>query len=511
MTAKRIYIAAFCLAAALAAGPSPARAADVPQTDASLYYFSRPNLPSNIIGVVVGSPLEYSAMRSEDIAWLNEAIAEREALKERSWTGLRQSVSLVPTFGNWPLSDSNRFARWTAALVITNGTAATNIICGYNYVTNFGSGADTAEIVAFRLVEGGGLSNPHGDVDGYIDPNDDLLVSSARVVRPTDGAVTNIWTEQAAATNVLWTNAMSIVRMQMTNGTESVWTNSWQAVVTNVTDVAVTNVRARSYFDYVFASNSVPGYGAMLPGGGWFRGPYRAAAATNFYAWLEGMTRLAGDASCTNVMRLDRYEWSNAADPRVVTNAASAHPIRFAYSSSHSEIKSSSGTTTWLDGAETYPEPPSGLFSFATPWYTNAVFAGGINRVSGAQIFAIATLEHVDSASTYDPDGESQQYSATTNETVVIPLGPGILVERGAHGLVEFELSVSWREIYETALDVAGFAVPQRGWYPNLRFPVPDPGEYSSSSSASFTTTCSLSFVAIVDFVPWTNMIGGSL
>ena len=98
-------------------------AATVPQRSAADYYFTRPVMTNNIVGTVMGDPPAYHLPRSEDVAWLHEAYGERVALAGgepygNSWTGaLEEVVGEAPEFGKWPLSETNRFTRWTTATV----------------------------------------------------------------------------------------------------------------------------------------------------------------------------------------------------------------------------------------------------------------------------------------------------------------------------------------------------------------------------------------------------------
>ena len=114
-----------CAAAFL---PQWAGAATVPQDSIGKYFFSSP-YSTNITGTVIGDPPAYRVPRREDIAWIREAASERAALAQGSWWGT-SSTRLEPDFGRWPLADSNRFARFTAAKEWRGGILETNIVVG---------------------------------------------------------------------------------------------------------------------------------------------------------------------------------------------------------------------------------------------------------------------------------------------------------------------------------------------------------------------------------------------
>lgn len=485
------------------------RAATVDQRSPADYFFSRPNLQSNIVGEIMGSPPSYHVMRSEDVAWLYEAARERAALKLGGWYGLASNATLRAEFGRWSLSDSNRFERWTSALVVSNGIPTTNIVVGYVAVTNLGSGIDTAEIRDFQFPDLE-LSNPSGDPGGYLAADDSLLISSP-TVGDLNGSVTSVWTTTAAATNTYWTNAISVIEMPMTNGSVSVYTNTYNAMVSGVAQVTNVSVRYRNNIDLLFAGGVAAGYTNRIPDSGWWRGTYRAGAVTNYYTWLSGMTRLAGYASYTNILRRDKYVFMADDSPYVVTNGGD-RLSEFYYTSQTEVTKDIYQTHTFEYGYEMYPEPGSVILSFYSRWTTNCIFAGGHNRFLAAKLFASVGISRFDDAYSLAGDGETaQSYTFSTNCTVVVPVGTLSLNETGAyHRDALFERNVNLRSVYESALAAAGLSVPVRGQYPNLRFPVPDPGRYGSSSSASTETECFMNFYIVVDFEPWTKMPGNN-
>ena len=134
-------------------------AATVPQDSAGKYFFSTP-YSTNLVGTVIGDPPAYRTLRREDIAWIREAACERAALAQGTWWGFEQA-RLEPEFGRWPLSESNRFARFTAAREWRGGILETNIVVGWSLVTNaFGVGVLVARSAADD-------SKPDGRIDAF--------------------------------------------------------------------------------------------------------------------------------------------------------------------------------------------------------------------------------------------------------------------------------------------------------------------------------------------------------
>ena len=480
--------------------------ATVPQRSASDYYFSRPNLPSNVTGRVMGVPPAYSVMRSEDVAWLREAYCERAALLSRQWAGLASNAVLRAEYGKWPLSATNRFARWTIAAEPTaDGGLATNVIVGYNWTTNLGSGVDSATIRAFTF-DDGGIGNVLAQPDGGL-PTDASLYRSAAadVTALALTGVTNVW-RRATVTN-FWTNATCRIEMQMTNGTVSVVTNAWLALAPATNETVVTNVRARTYVDLVFSDGVAGCYTNVAPNGGRWSGTYRAAVVTNLYTWLDGMRRLSTYGERTNRLSTVRTSWYNG-DTTAATNTLG----RYEYTASYLVSKNIDGedVVTTYDDYGSYERPDgTAPVVLMTSFTTNAICAGGDKgRLSGARIYAVANVEYSEFASS---DGPTTNKVFATNEYSVVVIPAGSTDNAVLDRLLSFVATVDVGGLCETAVTEAGHELRNIGWHPSLVFPVPEPSEDSSSSSfANVSYKVSLSWVLVVDFEPWTKMpIGG--
>lgn len=239
MTRRLADIFRFCAicCACLWAGTSSGAA--VTPASAAGYHFSTPLRPAHIRGIVMGSPPAYYVPRSEDWDWLAEACEERNALAEGS-ISVPKSTALVPEFGTWSLGETNRFYRWVTAVDVTG---ATNVVVGYNLVTN--SPASRGPGASFR----NGLDRPYLVSDYWLDGEVDLLSGTVSIPgRLGYVEFTNV-IHTLTYTNAV-TNAYSLITMPMTNGTVSVHTNKWTAEVSVPVEYLSTNVYTAISEDY---------------------------------------------------------------------------------------------------------------------------------------------------------------------------------------------------------------------------------------------------------------------
>lgn len=297
---KRILILAVVrlLSAALTVG-----AASVTPSSAADYIFTTPLFPDSIRGEVMGDPLAYFDPRGEDIDWLFEAFMERYALVNvRMWD---QWTHTKPSFGEWPLSDTNNFYRWSTA-VDANGN--TNIVVGYNLVTNaprFSLSVQNADLALHDMADTfyealGYETGEFGYLSRYLDGGA-ALESSARAAYDNFGApsFTNV------KFSVSWTNSIvtniNYVSMPMTNGTTSVFSNTWTATFYHPATNAVTNVWLASIIDFCHDGDGpFPG----LPNAPELRDAVTRPSHDHFtkpmYDALRAAVRLAEEASITN-------------------------------------------------------------------------------------------------------------------------------------------------------------------------------------------------------------------
>lgn len=530
---------------ALACGA--ALAASVPQTDANKYLFSRPNLPSNIVGKVMGVPPAYHVMRSEDVAWIHEAYAERAALAgdywPDEWDGLPRIETYAPTFGKWPLSERNRFACYTTATApAQNGGLATNIIVGYTVVTNLGTGVDSARIGEVVLwPDDALLSNTNHLEYGYLTTDSNAYITAARAWRPDDPDWNSTrWTNVTEETRLVpaWSNCTSIVAMPMTNGTTSVWTNSWIAFAPTSVTVCVTNFadRGQSLICCIFTNRVLHGYGKTQPGP--LRGPYDSAALTNHYAFLRGLRRLARTPTPTSgIPKVWRYYWNSEDDwdqsryNSDITSTNDSDTASMPYvdvSGGRMEKREyhydyDNGTwgigTTDDVGFDGYRAVGSMTFRLAAPRLA-AIPDGTTHSVGGARLFALVTASYEESAKAVTNGfdyTERYVHSFSTNFTwtCVVPVGNvAVSVDSGTN----LCFTADFDGVLESAWNAtdAPHGLPAGDEFPALTYACPDPAYDADTWETSAASTEShrnykakvTSLLLLLDFAPRASLPG---
>ena len=331
-----------------------AEAVTVPQKDATAYIFSRPNVASNIVGRVIGSPAEYSVIRSEDIAYLVEAYNERAAILSMYTDSPGQSEN----------KDSSHIKR------VRIGSS--------NYYAGFDA-----------------LENPYHDTAGYLTTDDDRYV---RGVTVHHGPVPYITNEcEVVKTTVATSNAFSIITMPIFPAEEDVWTNRWTVHYPVVTTTKVQRV----YYDranFVFDDCKPIGYTAPWPG--YIDGPFRADIFGRFYKWLDGMSRI-----------LTMADWVVSPTNGVVTSWSSQSP-----DSSYQEVVRSSyriGYSSSEDGYAGFETRPTGsgrMIVEVSMWNPHILHANNHDRLARIRAWCVAEVYHIKSVG----DAFSQDYHYVT-------------------------------------------------------------------------------------------------
>lgn len=389
------------LAIALLGACAAAFAAAVPQKSIGDYYFTHP-ICTNITGTVIGEPPAYSTLRREDIAWLREAFAERRALLTRKWRGARRSIDLTPTaIGRYPLSSSNAFRRITTAKEWKNGVLETNIVVGYNYVTNFGTGIDRLRDTNIGITDD--LSyEQYDDFEGYLSTDDeDWLQSSQTLVgEGEDKEYLGPWRLLTPHTNIIsnvttsypsyyyddnnkyvdnTTQIVEIITMQMTNGTVSAWTNSWRMPLPRVNAFAKTNIWGKGEYHMLFTGREPKSYDIPEPEA--FTGIPRYSTVTNWYGWLRGMRRLANEVDATNAIKSYRAQWAGG-------KLHNGYPAEY-HDGDHIEISGGrdEGSGAW--GRGTWPASGVHTMDFDSGFTWQLVTTGGVNRIEAATLYVV--------------------------------------------------------------------------------------------------------------------------
>ena len=382
-------VAIFALGAAVFMRPW-IQAATVPQDQIGKYFFSSP-LSTNVTGTVVGEPSAYRVLRREDFAWIREAASERAALAQGAWWGTEQA-RLEPEFGRWPLAESNRFSRFTAALEWVGGLPVTNIVIGWVSVTNMTPAAvDYANPPDGRIDAFSGLSFGAGTGRYLAATSNDL---QAVGTGPWDlPAHTNI--ESHAVTNwgTYWGDdgpvfntptVVEYVSMPMTNGTISVHTNTWEMSLPHVRNVTTTNIEAGTVFDLLFSSGAAPWLNASPP---YAMRPFpEYSYVTNSYGLLRQMRMLAESTYNTNLFESVVYRWQyDSADdtwetrPDTWTNTT-ANVGLYLYGIGPGNV------------CEGY-KSGNGRVLLPSRLHWDVVTTGGVNRISRTDLYAIVNAE----------------------------------------------------------------------------------------------------------------------
>lgn len=302
------------------------RAVNVPQSSAADYIFTIPTLTNHIRGIVVDvdSTNAYRVIRSEDADWIREALAERSALL-RGGVGVvrRSDVGPIVRRGDVPALPSDY---------------------GYGNQSSWLYGGAP-------LLDGVRL---------YDDPP--LTTNVYPYVTYTNG----------------YTNAVSYITQPMTNGTVSVFTNSWihhrLYPVTNT----VTNVHQLVSLDFCHGVDGVPfpvysnntRFAQLTGSEPWIRFPSLRAIA-NAREVLHGTVRLADvDFIATNeVTRVRLQQYDNMP---VTTNSA--------YGTPEYEL------SAWDIRGEEY-HVPQYTARIPTRFDSSLVTTGGVIRVSIAAVY----------------------------------------------------------------------------------------------------------------------------
>ena len=365
----------------------------VSQSSASDYHYSRPNLQSNIQGRVIGEVPEYDILRSEDIAWLREAYAERWALAG-NFSGLSTNVSSAPIFGEWDMSlkDDKRYTGWVSATKPNgSGGLSTNIVVLYKPVTNIGEGVDSAWQKENTIWE-------KSLATIYLSEDDTAYVSDAKSWRIDHygsssspyvdedwghTVITNIYEENVTFPAI--SNMISTISMPMTNGTTCVFTNTWKEFyTTNATFTRTNHIdRGHDLINMIFTNRVVSHYGRKIPSGK-LHGLIDVSFFTNHYAYLKGLTRIEKDVSVKDGDELKSFGhsfgsysyWASGASD-TWDNTYTASPI----DSNMGEIvieRSVSEGKTYYEAETTAGAPPSWKIGFDNSVNTTIDTADGI-------------------------------------------------------------------------------------------------------------------------------------
>lgn len=461
-------------------------AADVPQRTVDDYYFSRP-IHTNLTGTIMGYPPAYDVMRYEDIAWLREAACERAALIGRSRATLPAATEHVLEYGTFPLSETNRFSRWTIAKKWNGGVLTTNVIVGQTetIVTNRAFGVDRDETTAWGIDIADGLdfkspeyyttySTDHNVLDVYLSPNDaDWRMQSITVRRDepnywptftniTVDVVTN-WSEWFGDT----TQMVNVITRPMTNGTTSIHSNVWYESLPRVHVYTNEEVRNWHYYDLMFASNKVVQYGETKPER--IRRIPESSQITNWYGYLSGMKRVAFHAYFTNDVNCTVDYWEDTGYMQTI------------------QVSRAPSVSVEGHGNYLYCQRPVNASTLVTlsarPDFTwDVVNVGGHCRIGKAVLYLFARIEYLP----HNGDTDKEAYRMWRYGELS-PVGDQ------TNGVVRFSTQINFRSVFDSVATYAQIPVPWQG------------SSYGYYSADLFITPI---FIIVVDFDPWTSLPG---
>ena len=429
---KRILILAIVrlLSAALSVG-----AASVTPSSASDYIFTTPLFPDSIRGEVIGDPPAYFDPRGEDIDWLFEAFMERHALiNGRMWDPLTHTK---PSFGEWPLSDTNNFYRWSTAV---NASCATNIVVGYNLVTNaprFSIGNQDVKL-AYELLseEFFGLNKlgfQTGQYNGYRNYylGDAPLIGGPRVAHDyyDSPMFTNV--NHSIRTTLQTVTNVNYVMMPMTNGTTSVFTNRWTATYYHLVTNSITNVIAAFAIDYCHAGDGpFPGFPNETAFEHGLRGR-RDGDLSVMYDALRCATRLAETTAFTGRTQRVIFTRSKYSDDNGSIISSDSYTNE-TYSASYAFSADGTDGYGWNSDNQEYDRYDDFWVSedVATPYEAVAktrfksdiVTAGGTVRVEIEAAFAVVELSFAKWVSDWNPPSSDSTLKESVHKLVVVPL-----------------------------------------------------------------------------------------
>lgn len=476
-------------------------AAVVPQKSQENYYFSLPNATNsltctNLFGVVIGDPPAYPVLRREDIAWLREAACERAALASGAWwtTNSKGRVE-KPVFGHFPLAQSNTFTRYTSAREWRNGHIETNIVVGWHWVTNaFGvrypnSGQQVGKDVPNPGAAGvdvfGGLSFGSDETRYLAVSSNALLQGSQSFKNAFPPYRTNIVTTMVtnwggfgwdAENNLIfhYTDCVEVVTMPMTNGTESVHTNTWRVSLPWTVKNVSTNVTPWSYCDMLFDGqvalwDETPAPAAMRPFPVY-------SYMTNSYNFLKGKRWLVDEVINTNLLDHEVYIYGGTTnDYRVATN----------YTQQSSSVGIWSQPVIYQGGGyRSFVKVGTGRLVFPTRFDWEVVHTGNVSRIKAATIYALVSV-----------DAEWKDGPQSTNATVwgycMSKVGQATMVATAQGGKV----------CYEAALDGTALAFDGAA---SVGAPVRGTWQEWGEDEAIY----GVSFYIIYEMQPWASLPG---
>lgn len=413
------------------------------------YIFTHPGRTNLISGTVMGDePVQGHpmTMRYEDIAFLNEAVAERAFLFDATKTS----------------NDLERVA------------TSTNTVFDVPYIS--------------------GVSFPEFPADLALASEDDIStgprVISAENYLVTTIEVASVWSDWS--TNA-YTHATNFITQVMTNGTTDVWTNFWSSsFASNRLDRQISETNVLDFADLCMKTNVI-----SLSMSGWIRelmgregqlklrGLYSKSQITNLYAAVracrlslphDGSVYYSSKANATRSHSVASEDGSYSQ----TENVTRQYPYIFLTRSENTEDRQYKSGDEWVQ----YPGYPRNSFSknydrtvpnsivaYARPRDQYVLtFKTDTPRISGAYAFANINVGYsrriYSSRSTADGEVIDVDESKYENGNVMVPIGEAT-IGRDEDDRVAIVVNVP-TDVYKTAADSSGVTFVRPDHEPEL-------------------------------------------
>ena len=471
------------LLAALAAA-----AASSPIAGTNDFTFTRVTY-TNISGTVMGDAGDYRTMRYEDLAWLNEAIAERLAFTGDYFDFTTNAPNLCTRweFGRWDADATNGTEASIQAFVdgrtqtVARAWAVTNLFLPIGVRLDPAGSRHMDE----RVIKTGQLAGL------FSSPTNELVTS------PTVGRITGRYdqTNVVDSTELVFsvTQRLEFVRHALTNGTEEVHTNKVYYLATNRVRHVSTNLWSASTLDLCAQSGRfafTDAHDVELSG------LFRSSSITNAYRMVREADRpvvnlYATNAPLSSVSHAHKYMEHMAvpteSDPwdghymwdtvkssvsDTITNGilsleVHGSAIRTRKTYWYWKYDKEDGELLKLDEVvdeDDYldvqtPIAPDGLHVRA-PFRLSAVTAGGRKespRFAGGDFFLVASVDG--SVERFERD-ETTVEMAVTNAVAIVPVSAEIDLGGDPRDRAVFRVGGDLTEILWTAADAAGIRMP---------------------------------------------------
>ena len=501
-------------------------AAPVPQNSADKYYYTTPIANKLIQGIVMGTPPAYRSMRYEDVAWLEEAEAERNKMAAgediNPTNEIKRIVRAVPEYGRWPLAETTRFARWVTAMFLEGDSLVTNIIVGYNYKTNT-STAGLPRIgwqPPYISISRSYLSDIDGDWnDGsvYVESheNGQVFPLLTNVISTVTTNWSGSWIDEEGSHLRIQTN-VNYITMGMTNGTTSVHTNIWTEIQPHIEVNMATQIIQQTWYDLLFVGKQVVPYEWAGKDAGRSGPPlFLSSRIKECYDALKGARRLASDMwSGTGTVEkaynaYQGWELKNGEivieDPVVYDGVPNVSLSKnFSAMSAVRSFVSDEGEETedkWQDGGLQLSGPIGTskflIHTLSTP--TNVFLAGGVDRIGKAILYLKVFAYHCHG----ETGSEGQDKQNFKSRISVRKVGEMKKEGADAKGYLCFSITFSPENYLNAAMgEVYSGGYPSVGWAP----PMPTPTRNGFAQTSVNLQGEIWGAIIVIHTKPWTRL-----